>query len=130
MADKRVLVASSQTALKLKLALTKLQFPQARTFKDGLRQTPAGFTPMMVKCVKDGGSAGDASSDCSWTFTLRDKRTDEVLGTLKGRGNGWIPKTKYETPSDLGVTGQAYRDESGEWQLWDVKCQPQTEECP
>lgn len=130
MAGNRVLVASSQTALKLQLALKKLQLPQTRTYREGTRQMPAGLTPMMVKCVKDGGSAGDSSVDCSWTFEISDYRTGEVLGTGKSRGNGWIPKTKYQTPNALGVVGLAYRDVDGVWKLWDVACQPETEECP
>lgn len=130
MAANRVLVAGPQTALRLQLALRKLQFPENGEFKQGLRRPVNGLTPMMVKCVKDGGAAGDSSVDCSWTFEISDYRTGEVLGTGKSRGNGWIPKTKYQTPNALGVVGLAYRDVDGVWKLWDVACQPETEECP
>lgn len=129
MAGNRVLVASSQTALKLQLALKKLQFPQTRTYKTGLRQTPAGFTPMMVKCIKDGGTSGGGGSTCDWTFTLKDLRTDVELATEQPKEKGWNPNVKYETPDALGVIGVAYRDVDGSWKLWDVKCNWESEEC-
>lgn len=123
------IVTTAQRAMKLRRELKKAQFSQPVYARLGREQFPHAQQHVAVKCVKDGGSAGGGGTTCSWTFTLKDYRTGETLATALPRGNGWHPNVKYETPDALGVDGAAFRDPTGAWVLWDVKCNFETEEC-
>lgn len=124
------LVTTPQRALKLRTELKKMQFSAALRQTQGRDQIAHGQQHVSVLCIKDGGAAGGGGATCSWTFTIKDKRTDEVLATAQPKIKGWNPNIKYETPNPLGVEGDAYRDVDGSWKLWDVVCNWESEECP
>ena len=73
----------------------------------------------MVLVTKDGGSAGSAIADCSFTYTCTTLNGDATLGTSKTpTKNCRAPLTKYAPPPD-GSVGAGYFDEEGVFQLWD-----------
>lgn len=80
-----------------------------------------------VLCTIDGGSAGDATHDCSFTYTVKD-----LLGWQLGTGlrpkERVYPNTPYTTTPDNTV-GLAYYDQNGALQLWSANELADTEEC-
>lgn len=123
------LITTQQRALKLRTELKKIQFSAAVRPRQGRDQIAHGQQHVTVWCIKDGGSSGGGGTTCSWTFTIKDLRTDEELATLQPKLKGWNPNVQYETPNALGVYGEAFRDVDGTWKLWDVACNWQSEEC-
>jgi len=126
----RIMIAKPGNALRLQLSLRKVQFAQQADPKNGTDRFPHGMHGFFVKCVKDGGAAGGGGSTCSWTFTLKDLRTDATLSTAQPQRKGWTPNVEYQVPNALGVEGLAFRDLTGNIVLWEAAVQQVTEECP
>jgi hypothetical protein len=77
---------------------------------------PPALFPVLV--AKDGGGAGDASTDCSFTYTVKDLAGFE-LETALSPECGRLPKTEYAEPG-ADSAAVAYRDASGGLHLYHV----------
>ncbi|MBN2585013.1 MAG: hypothetical protein JXL80_18270 [Planctomycetes bacterium] len=77
---------------------------------------PPVLFPVLV--TKDGGSAGDADTDCSFTYTVKDLAGFE-LETALAPECGRLPKTEYSEPS-ADSPAVAYRDSAGDLHLYHV----------
>lgn len=117
-------------------------------FENVLDPPPAVESPMgyilpdesgIIPCYaeKDGGTAGDASTTCSFTYTLyaEDQTTILVKNVDGDNATGMTPEkdrlveTKYTTPTGKN-RALAYRDSTGEIHLWDANEVPYPpEEC-
>lgn len=87
---------------------------------------PAGEV-FAVTVTIDGGSAGSASADCSWTYTVKDL-DGTVIGSTMTPQLRRFPEVPYTTtPSDS--PGEAYYDEDGVLRLFNANELPQVEEC-
>lgn len=90
----------------------------------------AGGDPGMqfaVKVTEDGGVAGSVSTNCTWTYTVKDLR-GRTLATAKSPLKLRNPDTPYmSTPADS--IGTAYYDEAGVLQLLDANERFDLEEC-
>lgn len=92
-----------------------------------------GFFPVVV--ALDGGSAGTATTQCTFTYTLKD-----FLGNVLNKGNGspatgMTPKRPRPAkgkmvaqPVSLSSHGVAYQDRNG-LQLWDAGEVPAVKTC-
>jgi len=81
----------------------------------------AGAMPpvlLPVTVTKDGGDAGDADTDCSFTYTVKDLAGFELEAALAPEC-GRLPKTEYAEPS-ADSPAVAYRDASGSLHLYHV----------
>ena len=74
------------------------------------------FFPVTV--TKDGGEAGDASTDCSFTYTVKDLASFELETALTPEC-GRLPKTEYAEPG-ADSPAVADRDTSGSPHLYHV----------
>jgi len=81
-----------------------------------LSAAPLAIFPVLV--TKDGGVAGDADTDCSFTYTVKDLAGVE-LGTALSPQSGRLPKTEYTEPG-ADSPAVAYFDTSGDMQLYHV----------
>ncbi|MBN2581475.1 MAG: hypothetical protein JXL80_00295 [Planctomycetes bacterium] len=77
---------------------------------------PPALFPVTV--TKDGGEAGDAGTDCSFTYTVKDLAGFE-LETALSPECGRLPKTEYAEVSAESAA-VAYRDASGGLHLYHV----------
>jgi len=73
-----------------------------------LSAAPPAVFPVLV--TKDGGQAGDADTDCSFTYTVKDLAGVE-LATAVSPQCGRLPKTEY-VESGADSPAVAYRDAS------------------
>jgi hypothetical protein len=80
------------------------------------RINPSRCFPVLV--TKTGGVAGDYSTTCSWVYTVKDLRNNE-LGTGVSPKTKRIPTCAYNAPSD-NSPGLAYWDDSATLQLYHV----------
>ena len=81
-----------------------------------LSAAPAAMFPVLV--TKDGGEAGDADTNCSFTYTVQDIAGVE-LGTTVSPQCRRLPKTEYTEPA-ADSPAVAYFDASGDLQLYHV----------
>lgn len=87
---------------------------------------PAGDL-FAVTCTIDGGSAGSASTTCSFTYTVTDLH-GVVIGEDMSPEQRRYPNVPYTTtPND--TPGLAYYDAAGDLHLWSANELAQTEEC-
>ncbi len=68
-----------------------------------------------VDCVKDGGVAGDENSTCTFTYTVSDAVTDEVIGFTIPVERARMPNTTYTV--GLESLGFGYFDDVGTYFL-------------
>lgn len=81
-----------------------------------------------VICNIDGGSAGNATTTCSYTYEVSDLY-GVVIGTTKTPEKRRYPQTPYTTtPEDS--PGLAYYAADGSLHLFDANEMAETEECP
>jgi len=77
---------------------------------------PPVMFPVLV--TKDGGEAGDADTNCSFTYTVNDLAGFELETSLSPE-YGRVPKTEYTEPG-ADSPAVAYRDASGSLHLYHV----------
>jgi len=88
--------------------------------KWGIVHLAGAMPPVMfpVLVTKDGGEAGDADTDCSFTYTVNDLAGFE-LDTGLAPECGRLPKTEYSEPG-ADSPAVTYRDASGSLHLYHV----------
>lgn len=90
-----------------------------------------GLIPQTLFAVRvyiDGGTAGTASTTCSWTYTVK-RDSGHVFGTSMTPQRRRFPNTPYTTTPD-GAWGAGFFDKTGTFVLWDANELPATEACP
>ena len=72
-----------------------------------------------VKVYKDGGVAGSASTNCTWTYTVKDFAGTNTLATTKTPLRPRYTSCQYDLPAD-GSYGLAFYDSSNTLQLYEA----------
>jgi hypothetical protein len=80
-----------------------------------------------VRVTIDGGSAGSASTTCSWTYTVT-MDSGYLLGEEMSPEKCRLPNVPYVTTPD-DSWGAGFFDKAGVFVLWDANECPQVEEC-
>ncbi len=130
MSDKPVIVSTSESRIGRLRDFTQSLFAggSQKSYNPGYYNLHPNSL-FAVICIKDGGAAGDGTSTCSWTYTVKTIAGKEI-GTTKSPDKPRIANVEYEVPNALGVRGIAYIDAGGGVRLYDVCERPVTEECP
>jgi len=95
------------------LPATPLVSPQTRVLgaepESQARMYPVAASLFRVTVTEEGGAAGDAGTNCAYTYTVNDGRTGDELGTGKTPERSRYPKCAYEQPA-ADSPGLAYWD--------------------
>lgn len=84
-------------------------------------------TLFAVRVTIDGGAAGSATTNCTWTYAVS-LDSGYALGTGMTPKRRRFPDTPYTTtPND--TWGAGFFDKDGVFVLWDANELPETEEC-
>ncbi len=101
-----------------------------------LKNTPAGFAMTVlgfgadavtpVKCTQTGGSAGDDSVECSFTYTIKTLDDTRTIAT----GVACIGHRSLKVTMTAATYGLAAKDSTGVWKLfWTDERQAQQTGC-
>lgn len=124
-----IVTFSRESAMRIKRALRRLEHiprNEGGRLGNGPRFTGNSFFP--VKVTQTGGSAGDDTTPCSFTYTVKSLDGE----TLKTGASPVLRRTSvgaYSAPS-ADTYGQAFWDENGDVQLYDANEVPLVEVCP